>query len=187
MAQPALDLQRSVELAGLTLLPFSTLSEPQTLTVWLMRNHPDVAHWMSSGGEIPLEAHLAFMARQQHETRNFNYLCLDSQGPAGVVSLHQLDWHNRIAWLGIYRNPSRHGERLGARLLAAVGQLAFDIARLHTLKLEVAADNERAIQAYQRAGFRHEGAWREAVCRQDQHRFIDLLLMGITEQEWKHP
>lgn len=187
MAQPALDLQRRFTLAGLELLPFSTLSEPQALLVWQMRNHPDVAHWMSSGGEIPLEAHLAFMQRQQHETRNFNYLCQDERGAAGIVSLHQLDWHNRIAWLGIYRNPSRHGERLGARLLAAVGQLAFEVARLHTLKLEVAADNERAIQAYERAGFRHEGAWREAVCRPDQHRFIDLLLMGITEQEWRHP
>ncbi|MGY3942488.1 UDP-4-amino-4,6-dideoxy-N-acetyl-beta-L-altrosamine N-acetyltransferase [Aeromonas tecta] len=187
MAQSALVLQQRFELGGLTLIPFADLDEQQVITVWQMRNHPDVAHWMSSGGEIPLAAHQVFMARQQHETRNFNYLCLDSQGPAGVVSLHQLDWHNSLAWLGIYRNPSRHGERLGARLLATVGQLAFDVARLHSLKLEVAADNERAIQAYQRASFRHEGAWREAVYRQDQHSFIDLLLMGITEQEWRHP
>lgn len=187
MAQSALVLQQRFELGRLTLIPFADLDEQQVSTVWQMRNHPDVAHWMSSGGEIPLAAHLAFIAHQQQETHNFNYLCLDARGPVGVISLHRLDWHNRLAWLGIYRNPSRHGERLGPSLLAAIQQLAFDVARLHSLKLEVAADNERAVLAYQNAGFRHEGAWREAVYRQDQHRFIDLLLMGITEQEWRHP
>ncbi|MGY3902032.1 UDP-4-amino-4,6-dideoxy-N-acetyl-beta-L-altrosamine N-acetyltransferase [Aeromonas lusitana] len=187
MAQSALMLQQCFKLGGLTLIPFADLDEQQVITVWQMRNHPDVAHWMSSGGEIPFEAHLAFMARQRQETHNFNYLCQDALGSIGVVSLHRLDWNNRLAWLGIYRNPSRRGEQLGAPLLAAVQQLAFDVARLHSLKLEVATDNERAIQAYQRAGFRREGAWREAVFRQDQQRFIDLLLMGITEQEWRHP
>jgi UDP-4-amino-4,6-dideoxy-N-acetyl-beta-L-altrosamine N-acetyltransferase len=187
MAQSAVVLQQRFELGGLTLIPFADLDEQEVLSVWQMRNHPDIAHWMSSGGEIPLAAHLAFMARQRQETCNFNYLCQDARGPVGVVSLHRLDWHNRLAWLGIYRNPSRRGERLGAPLLAAIQQLAFDVVRLHSLKLEVAADNGRAVQVYQRAGFRHEGAWREAVYRQDQHSFIDLLLMGITEQEWRHP
>lgn len=186
MAQSEVTLQQSFTLGELTLVPFATLDESQVLSVWQMRNHPDVAHWMSSGGEIPFDAHLAFMAHQQQEVRNFNYLCLDHLGPTGVVSLHRLDWHNRIAWLGIYRNPTRSAERLGVRLLAAIQQLAFDIAQLHSLKLEVAADNPRAIQAYVNAGFCHEGAWREAVYRRQTTHYVDLLLMGITEQEWKH-
>ena len=186
MAQPEIDLQRRFELADVTLIPFSMLDEQQIVAVWQMRNHPDIARWMNTGGDISLEAHRAFMARQHQETRNLNYLCQDPQGILGVLSLHRLDWHNRLAWLGIYRNPWRSEKRLGARLLTAVNRLAFDVAHLHTLKLEVAADNERAIQAYLRAGFRHEGAWREAVYRPQTTNHVDLVLMGITEQEWTH-
>lgn len=187
MAQADIDLQRHFSLAGLELIPFAMLDEPQIVAVWQMRNHPEIARWMSTGGNISLEAHRAFMARQQDESRNLNYLCQDPQGILGVVALHRLDWQNRLAWLGIYRNPRRTDKGLGMRLLAAINQLAFEVARLHTLKLEVAADNERAIQAYLRAGFCQEGAWREAVYRPHTTHYVDLLLMGITEQEWRHP
>ena len=187
MAQPEINLQRRFELAGVALIPFAMLDEKQIVAVWQMRNHPKVARWMNTGGDITLAAHRAFMARQSQDSHNVNYLCQDDKGPAGVISLHRLDWHNRLAWLGIYRNPFRPDKGLGARLLATVNRLAFEVAQLHTLKLEVAADNERAIQAYLRAGFRHEGAWREAISRPQTTNYVDLVLMGLTEQEWKHP
>lgn len=187
MAQPEINLQRHLALTSITLTPFTMLNDQQKIAVWQMRTHPDIAHWMNSGGDISLESHLAFMARQHQDTRNINYLCQDNAGPVGVVSLHRLDWNNRLAWLGIYRNPFRHDKGLGARLLSAVNQLAFDVAQLHTLKLEVAADNKRAIKAYQEAGFRHEGVWREAVYRPLTTNYVDLVLMGITEQEWNNP
>lgn len=186
MAQSEINLQRSFELAGVTLIPFAILDEQQKIAVWQMRTHPEIAHWMNSGGDISLESHLAFMARQHQDTCNINYLCQDNAGPIGVISLHRLDWRNHLAWLGIYRNPFRLDKGLGARLLGSLNRLAFDVAHLHTLKLEVAADNERAIQAYLRAGFRHEGAWREAVYRPQTTNHVDLVLMGITEQEWTH-
>ena len=185
MASPEINLQHVFTLAGLELKPFGMLSGEEVEQVWHMRNHPDIARWMGSGGNISLEQHRNFMARQKAERTHFNYLSHDPIGPVGVISLHRLDWQNRVAWLGIYRNPLRTGKGLGAHLLRAVCQLAFEIAQLHTLKLEVVADNSRAIAAYQRAGFSEEGCWREAIFRQEEDRYLDLRLMGITEQEWR--
>ena len=184
MAQPMLDLHQQFQIQALTLKPFSKLNSTESDFVWMMRNHPDIAKWMGSGGQIPLEAHHAFMARQLMENSNFNYLVCDQHGVSGVISLHRCDWRNCIAWLGIYRNPFRQETGLGRQLLNAICWLAFDIANLHTLKLEVVADNTPAITAYLRAGFINEGCWREAV-RRDEN-YIDLLLMGMKEQEWRN-
>ena len=183
MAQPMLDLHQQFLMQALTLKPFSTLNSTECELIRMMRNHPDIAKWMGSGGQIPLEAHHAFMARQLIENSNFNYLTYDQHGVSGVVSLHRCDWHNDIAWLGIYRNPFRQEIGLGKQLLQAICWLAFDIAKLHTLKLEVVADNTPAINAYIRAGFVNEGCWREAIRRDDS--YIDMLLMGMTKQEWR--
>ena len=185
MAGTEINLQQPFTLEGLSLTPFGLLCDEEVERVWRMRTHPDIAHWMGSGGDISLEQHRAFMARQKDERHHFNYLCHDPVGLLGVIALHRLDWQNRVAWLGIYRNPWRTEKHLGSHLLTAVCQLAFEIAKLHTLKLEVVADNTRALAAYRRAGFIEEGCWREAIYRQEEDRYLDLRLMGITEQEWR--
>jgi ribosomal protein S18 acetylase RimI-like enzyme len=48
--------------------------------------------------------------------------------------------------------------------------------------LTVFAFNERAIRAYEKAGFRVEGRLREAVRRDG--RFWDEIAMGILRGEW---
>jgi len=47
----------------------------------------------------------------------------------------------------------------------------------------VFAFNERAIRAYQKAGFRVEGRLREAIWR-DGH-YVDEVQMGILSTEWR--
>ncbi|TJZ77295.1 UDP-4-amino-4,6-dideoxy-N-acetyl-beta-L-altrosamine N-acetyltransferase [Chitiniphilus eburneus] len=179
-----LDLHQSFTFGTTELLPFSGLDEAQQQEVWRMRTHPDIAQWMGSGGEIPLEAHLAFMARQRERTHDFSFLGRDAGGTLGVVSLHRLDLRNGVAWLGIYRNPFREELGLGRRLLQAIAQLGFDRLGLHTLKLEVVVDNLIAIAAYRRFGFREEGRWREAILRDERRH--DLLLMGLLAREWNN-
>ncbi|UXY15552.1 UDP-4-amino-4,6-dideoxy-N-acetyl-beta-L-altrosamine N-acetyltransferase [Chitiniphilus purpureus] len=178
-----LDPHQCFTFDAIELLPFAGLDEARQHEVWCMRTHPDIARWMGSGGDIPLASHLAYMARQHAQTCDFNYLGRDAAGTLGVVSLHRLDARNGLAWLGIYRNPFRDEPGLGHRLLQAISQLAFGRLSLHTLKLEVVADNLTAIAAYRRFGFAEEGRWREAILRDD--RRYDLLLMGLLAREWK--
>lgn len=178
-----LDLHQRFVFGTTELLPFAGLDEARQQEVWRMRTHPDIARWMGSGGDIPWASHLAYMARQHAQTCDFNYLGRDAGGTLGVVSLHRLDMRNGTAWLGIYRNPFREELGLGRRLLQAIAELGFGRLGLHTLKLEVVADNLTAIAAYRRFGFTEEGRWREAILRDD--RRYDLLLMGLLACEWK--
>jgi RimJ/RimL family protein N-acetyltransferase len=61
--------------------------------------------------------------------------------------------------------------------------LAFERIGLHRVELSVFAFNERAIRAYQKAGFRIEGRSREAILRAG--RRWDELQMAILEREWR--
>ncbi len=42
--------------------------------------------------------------------------------------------------------------------------------------------NQRAIYAYEKAGFKHEGVLRDAV--KDGETYADVILMAILENEW---
>jgi RimJ/RimL family protein N-acetyltransferase len=59
---------------------------------------------------------------------------------------------------------------------------AFDRLELHRVGLTVFAFNERALRAYQKAGFRIEGTLREAVLRDG--RYWDEIQMGVLRDEW---
>jgi UDP-4-amino-4,6-dideoxy-N-acetyl-beta-L-altrosamine N-acetyltransferase len=177
-----MSLHQVFNLGGLELVPFSRLGEKQRQQVLAMRNAPQVARWMGTGGDISPEDHQAFMDRQHAEQRNFNYLACDALGDVGVVSLHRVDTRNELAWLGIYRNPFRSERGLGMRLLRSIGLVAFGPAGLNSLKLEVVEDNVAALALYRRFGFRQEGRYREAVLRED--RRLDLVIMGLLAREF---
>jgi RimJ/RimL family protein N-acetyltransferase len=58
--------------------------------------------------------------------------------------------------LGIYLHPEWCGQGYGSAALLVMQRYLWG-AGMQTLALDVAVDNNRAIQAYQRAGWRAEG------------------------------
>jgi RimJ/RimL family protein N-acetyltransferase len=60
---------------------------------------------------------------------------------------------------------------------------AFERLGLHRVGLTVFSFNDRAIRAYEKAGFRSEGRIRESVLRDD--RWCDEIQMGILHSEWE--
>ena len=62
-------------------------------------------------------------------------------------------------------------------------EYAFSYLNLHKLMLRVYADNERAIKAYEKAGFRKEAYLKHDVYVQNEYR--DIVLMGILNEEDK--
>lgn len=163
--------------------PFSLLDEAEIDAVWKMRNHPDISCWMVNSEPIPYSQHLLFIKNQNNQTRNFNFLAKFNKLPAGVVSLHNVDFINKSAWVGIYKNPENGIPLSGADLLDGLCNIAFNLAQLHTLKLEVMASNTRAIKLYRKTGFQQEGISRESLKRDNQ--FLDMIQMGIIDREWK--
>ncbi len=59
----------------------------------------------------------------------------------------------------------------------------FRELNLYRINLSVFAYNPRAIRAYEKADFVHEGTMRQALFRDGQR--YDMLLMGLLRSEWQ--
>jgi len=74
------------------------------------------------------------------------------------------------------------GHGYGTEATTLMLGLAFDRIGLHRVGLSVFSFNQRAIRAYEKAGFRIEGRERQAIMRDGQR--WDEITMGLLESEW---
>lgn len=176
-------MHAQININGITFKPFSLLDDAEIEAVWKMRNHPDIACWMINTEQIPFEQHLSFIRNQKSQKRNFNFLAQANGSPAGVISLHDVDFTKKFASVGIYKNPENLTPLTGMDLLAGLCNIAFNFAHLKKLKLEVFEDNTRAIKLYHKAGFHSKGTSEKKLERGNQ--FLYMIKMEIIDREWK--
>lgn len=74
------------------------------------------------------------------------------------------------------------GKGYGTDLMKLILRYAFLEVNLRRVTLTVFEYNPRAIRAYEKAGFRHEGRIRGGLYR-DGKRY-DELFMGVLREEW---
>jgi RimJ/RimL family protein N-acetyltransferase len=74
------------------------------------------------------------------------------------------------------------GRGLGTEATELMLEHAFEHLGLHRVGLSVFDFNQRAMRAYEKAGFRAEGRSREAILRDG--RYFDEVQMGILRDEW---
>jgi RimJ/RimL family protein N-acetyltransferase len=87
------------------------------------------------------------------------------------------------ATLGIAIHDERYWNKgLGTDAVATLVDGAFRARPLVRIDLTVLPENERAIRAYERAGFRREGTLRRYTYQNGAYR--DVVLMSILHEEW---
>ncbi len=101
----------------------------------------------------------------------------------GFVEL-DVTWNHQNAWVGIGIGEADYrGKGYGSDALRVAVSYAFRELGLYRVSLGVFAYNQRAIRAYEKVGFVHEGALRAALYRDGQR--YDQLFMGILRPEWE--
>jgi RimJ/RimL family protein N-acetyltransferase len=113
----------------------------------------------------------------------FHLRTLDADQLIGFVVLFNLKWRNQTSEMAIGIGAKAFwGKGYGQDALNLILNYAFSELCLHRVSLTVLGYNTRAIKAYERVGFRHEGTHRQAIQRNGQR--YDLLLYGILREEW---
>ncbi|MCU1594545.1 MAG: hypothetical protein JWO12_1937 [Frankiales bacterium] len=121
--------------------------------------------------------------RASDDKVSFAIDALDVEGQLiGYVTLWGIDPFNRRAHLGIALGPEARGKGYGRDACRTLLRYAFEHRGLHRVQLEVLADTERAIRAYQAVGFVEDGRLRESGWVQG--RFVDEIVMSVLAHEF---
>lgn len=102
----------------------------------------------------------------------------------GSCGLDAIDNRSRSAELGIaIGDKTFWNQGLGTDAVRTITRFGFDTLNLHRVFLRVYSYNKRAIRAYEKAGFHHEGRWRESHFFNGQYH--DTLFMAVLNHEFE--
>ncbi len=100
----------------------------------------------------------------------------------GSCKFFNLDHRNRSSEFGIMIGDKSYWNRgYGTEAVQLFLKHGFHTLNLHRIYLRVLETNPRAIRAYEKAGFTHEGHQRQADFRDG--KYIDILVMGMLKGE----
>lgn len=177
-----IDLKGNLTLGDIRLLNFLNLKDEEKELVRNWRNHDRVRGWMYSSNVISPEEHSKFIDGLKEDNKNYYWLAMNKDGKyLGVIYLNDLNISNRNAYIGIYSEQTNKLSGSGKLLIECLRRIAFDILSLHSLKLEVVENNEKAIRFYKKSGFSEEGRLKEFIFRND--KWCDVIVMGIINRK----
>jgi len=177
-----IDFKKNFKLKDIMLLSFVNLNDEERSMVRKWRNHDSVKKWTYNDHIITSEEHINYILKLAKDNKNFYWLVAKGKDEyTGVIYLNSVDFKNKNAYLGIYSNPELKG--LGNLLMGCLLEVSFKIAGLHTLKLEVMEDNQKALKLYKRFGFEKEGELKDFVFKNGKYK--NVIIMGLINKHKK--
>jgi RimJ/RimL family protein N-acetyltransferase len=120
---------------------------------------------------------------KEPDTFWFAVRTLEDDRLLGEIDLAVTSWGSRDAFVGIGIGEREFwGKGYGTDAMNLTLRYAFIELNLRRVTLNVFEFNERAVRAYEKAGFHMEGRQRQAIIREG--RRWDVLYMGILREEW---
>lgn len=137
----------------------------------------DEEQWFDAMMQKPANEH-ALVIEIKDESSDQGY------HPIGTCQFHNLDWRNRSIEIGILIGEKTFWDQgYGTETMCLLLKHSFEVLNLHRVWLQVFAKNERGIRAYEKAGFKYEGRYRDAHY---QHgKYHDVHLMSVLRNEWQ--
>jgi aminoglycoside 6'-N-acetyltransferase len=139
---------------------------------------PEVARWWPAFDRTRVEEE--FLA---DEPNAVVYTIVADGSVVGLIQTsEEPDPEFRHAGIDLFLDPAVHGQGLGPDAIRAVARHLIDVGGHHRLTIDPAADNVRAIRAYEKVGFRPVGRLRRYQQFPDG-TWHDGLLMELLADE----
>lgn len=126
-----------------------------------MLNNPDIVdYWFIEPYTTKYKLEQDFEKNVESET-NREFILKDGEERVGLVSLYGITRRHRHAEYAIMIHPDHQGKGYAKQATKLAVDYGFYKLNLHKVYLVVAASNEKAIHAYEKFGFTHEGTLKE--------------------------
>jgi len=132
------------------------LEEADLPSLVAVLREPEVARWWPGFDEA--EARRALLGRE-----DITVLAIEHAGrPIGAIQFYEMtDPSYRHAGLDLFLASSWQGQGLGSEAVKGLARHLFQSRGHHRVVIDPAAENLRAIRAYEKAGFRRVGVMRQ--------------------------
>lgn len=171
-------LRKNISFGEILIKNFINLDKNEKEMVRRWRNNNSIRKWCYQDHIISSNEQKKFLKNLEEDNNNFYWLIKKKNEYIGVISINRVDLENGNAYLGIYSQPNLKGA--GKILMGCIKKIAFDIAQLHTLKLEVIEDNKSALNFYERSGFKKEGKLKDFIFKNGKYK--DVVIMGLVKK-----
>lgn len=155
---------------------FEWVNDPEVtfgLSLYLPMSMTDEEKWFErASNRAPDEKPFAIEVRAGDDWRligNCTFFDIDSVAHAAEIGI-------------MIGDKSLWNQGLGTETMGLLLRHGFETLNLNRIMLKVYADNPRAIRTYEKAGFKHEGALREAKFKHG--RYDDVHIMSVLRREW---
>jgi RimJ/RimL family protein N-acetyltransferase len=155
---------------------------------WL--NDPDVRRYLLMNLPISLaneEGWFESMLKRPAEEQPFAIEVRAGHGwhLIGNCGFFEIDWRNRSCEVGIFIGDKSYWNKgFGTETMQMLLRFGFETLNLNRIYLRVDEDNLGGIRAYEKAGFIHEGSFRQGTYQGGEYR--NLLFMSVLRSEWKN-
>lgn len=101
----------------------------------------------------------------------------------GIAGFDDIVGENQVGTLFIgLGNENKRGKGYGKEAMKLLLEYGFMNLNFHRIQLNVLEFNEKAINLYEKCGFKKEGIFREFVLREGKR--YNLILYGLLKHEW---
>ncbi len=136
-----------------------------------------------SAEQYTVDAERKYLENHANDRASFCIVTLDNDTMIGSVSLEDFDFIERSALFGIFIGDENfRNNGYGTEAIRLILDYGFNYLNLHSIRLSVFGNNERAIACYKKCGFKEVGRFREK--KYVNGKYIDIVLMDILEQEF---
>ena len=167
---------------GVTFVNFTSLTNPERKMVLDWRNDSKVTRFMFDRQEISPDEHKSFIESLRQSTNKFYWLVKKDDKYLGVVSILNVNFHNRHCSWGQFANPSAIATGVGLILEYFLVRLVMDVMGFHCLRCETFESNASVLKTHEFFGFKVEGRLRDFVMTEDGYE--DVVVMSLLESEW---
>ena len=162
---------------GIIVLRPMKISDTENIVQW--RNNPRVRNNFIYQKLFTREGHLKWIETMINTGKAIQFIIVESStGKAiGSTYLRDIDYNHNKAEFGIFIGADETVNRgYGTEACKLICQYGFENLKLHKIFLRAFESNRQAIRSYEKAGFVHEGLFRDEV--RIDGKYFNIVMMG---------